>query len=139
MQGASRRRPTTGMPRYLTALAALLISGCTSEDPHPQSREVLYRQLCASCHGLEGAGDGPTAGALSPSPTDLTRLRSGVPELMKVIDGRRTVRAHGTAAMPVWGEVFEQALIDHPRQRRLALLHVQSLAEYVQGLQKRGG
>jgi hypothetical protein len=56
---------------------------------------------------------------------------------MRVIDGRRTVRAHGTADMPVWGEVFEQALIDHPRQRRLALYHVQLLAEYVQGLRRR--
>jgi mono/diheme cytochrome c family protein len=100
------------------------------------SRESLYRQLCASCHGLEGRGDGPAAEALTPRPTDLTKDRSSVSELMRVIDGRRTVRAHGTAAMPVWGRVFEQALIDHPRQRRLALQQVQRLAEYVQDLRK---
>ena len=46
---------------------------------------------------------------------------------MRQIDGSRTVRAHGSAAMPVWGEVFEQSLIDEPHHRRTALLHVQAL------------
>ncbi len=40
----------------------------------------LYQELCASCHGVDGAGDGPAAGALkvpAPALTDLTR--DGVP------------------------------------------------------------
>jgi hypothetical protein len=59
-----------------------------------------------------------------------------VAELMKGIDGRRTVRAHGSAAMPVWGEVFEASLIDEPHRRRTALLQVQLLAEHTASLQE---
>ena len=55
---------------------------------------------------------------------------------MRQIDGSRTVRAHGSAAMPVWGEVFEQLLIDEPHQRRTALLHVQVLADHVYRLRR---
>jgi len=49
---------------------------------------------------------------LNPPPVDLTRLRSadGGParreEIAIVIDGRRTVRAHGEGAMPVWGWIL---------------------------------
>jgi hypothetical protein len=55
---------------------------------------------------------------------------------MRQIDGSRTVRAHGSAAMPVWGEVFEQSLIDEPHHRRTALLHVQALADHVYRLRR---
>jgi hypothetical protein len=58
-------------------------------------------------------------------------------ELMKVIDGRRTVRAHGTATMPVWGQVFEEALEGEPRQHIQALREVQAVAEYVRALRPR--
>jgi len=100
----------------------------------PPAGELLYHRYCASCHGLRGHGDGPVAEALDPRPADLTRLQSKTPELMRQIDGRRTIRAHGTAAMPVWGEVFEQSLIREPHKRRTALLQVKGLAEYVYGL-----
>ena len=99
--------------------------------------EALYERFCAACHGIDGLGDGPASGALVPPPTDLTRSQLSLPELMSVIDGRRTVRAHGTAAMPVRGEVFEQALEDHGRQHRQALREVQAVAEYVRVLRAR--
>jgi mono/diheme cytochrome c family protein len=118
--------------------AVMLASACARETPvPPASGEVLYRRYCASCHGLAGRGDGPAAGALTPPPTDLTRLTSGIPDLMEQIDGRRTIRAHGTASMPVWGEVFEQSLITEQHARRTALLQVQTLAQYVQDLRRR--
>jgi mono/diheme cytochrome c family protein len=116
-------------------VAALMASSCRRETQRPASGAVLYRQYCASCHGVDGRGDGPAAAALSPPPTDLTRLTLGVPELMTAIDGRRSLRAHGTAAMPVWGEVFEQSLIDERHRRRTALMKTQALADYVKGLQ----
>src|SRR5262245_1771174 len=122
----------------LLALVALLVAGCSWEPTHPLHAEAMYVRYCASCHGVNGKGDGPAAAALTPPPTDLTTTRLGVPELMKVIDGRRTVRAHGTAAMPVWGQVFEERA-EAGREHVQALRDVQAMAEYVQALGARAG
>ncbi len=34
--------------------------------------KATFEQICASCHGPSGKGDGPAAAALSPKPRDLT-------------------------------------------------------------------
>ena len=34
--------------------------------------EARFKQLCASCHGNAGKGDGPAAAALRPKPADMT-------------------------------------------------------------------
>jgi mono/diheme cytochrome c family protein len=115
-------------------LVAGLLFGVQGAHAAPPAGELLYRRYCATCHGVDGRGDGPAATALCPPPADLTRLQSSTSELMGQIDGRRTIRAHGTAAMPVWGEVFEQSLIGEPHKRRTALHMVQTLADYVQRL-----
>jgi mono/diheme cytochrome c family protein len=126
------------MKGTMTTYAVLAVVLATGPDVRADdSDQTLYRRYCASCHGIEGRGDGPAAEALTPRPTDLTTLRSGIPDLMKQIDGRRTIRAHGSAAMPVWGEVFEQSLIGEPHARRTALLKVEAIAGYVQALRKR--
>lgn len=119
-------------------LAALTLEGCDREPAYPANAEAAYARYCASCHGVTGHGDGPAAEALTPRPTDLTTSGLDVAELMKVIDGRRTVRAHGTGAMPVWGMVFEAEGAGDDRQHRDALRRVQGLAEYVQALRARG-
>ena len=120
----------------LAVMATLFRDGWARQAKPPSGGEILYRRYCAACHGVEGRGDGPAAPALSPLPPDLTRLTSSVPELMRQIDGSRTVRAHGSAAMPIWGEVFEQSLIDEPHRRRTALLHVHALADHVYRLRR---
>lgn len=40
-------------------------------DPLTAGRQV-YGQVCSSCHGPEGKGDGPASAALDPKPNDLT-------------------------------------------------------------------
>ena len=114
----------------------LLCLGAHGAHAAPSAGELLYRRYCAACHGVDGRGDGPAATALCPRPPDLTRLESNVPDLMRQIDGRRTIPAHGTGAMPVWGETFEQSLIGEPHKRRTALHMVQTLAEYVRSLRQ---
>ena len=121
------------MVRLLTALGVFL-GGCAHEPALPQHAEAMYARYCASCHGVTGRGDGPAAPALSPPPTDLTKSDLSLAELMRVIDGRRTVRAHGTAAMPVWGQVFEETAEDPERRQRQTLRDVQAVAEYVRAL-----
>jgi cytochrome c553 len=68
-----------------------------------------YVNLCASCHGMSGKGDGPVAPYLTQKPADLTKLAEGAAggfsseRVYAVIDGRRDIRVHGTREMPVWG------------------------------------
>jgi mono/diheme cytochrome c family protein len=70
----------------------------------------LYVNYCASCHGVNGDGDGPVALALSTPPANLRLLseRYGNPlpedQIARFIDGRADVKAHGPRDMPVWGE-----------------------------------
>ena len=71
-----------------------------------------YHTHCATCHGLEGRGDGPMAGAMVITPPDLTELAArngGVFPLERVvmrIDGRDPLVSHGSP-MPVYGDYFE--------------------------------
>jgi mono/diheme cytochrome c family protein len=123
--------------RAALVLAALALDGCDREPTYPSNADAAYARYCASCHGTTGRGDGPAAVALVPAPTDLTSSTLALPELMRVIDGRRTVRAHGTGAMPVWGFVFEAEGEGSDRQHRDALRREQGLAEYVQALRGR--
>lgn len=73
----------------------------------------LYRTFCASCHGEEGRGNGPVAGLMLTRPSDLTTIgtRGGGqfnrPEVHMAIDGRRRVPGHGSADMPIWGDVLK--------------------------------
>jgi mono/diheme cytochrome c family protein len=120
----------------LAGAGVLILAVCTAAravEP-PSHAAAAYARYCASCHGAGGKGDGPAAGALVPPPTDLTKSCLPRAALMRVIDGRRTIRAHGDAKMPVWGRVFEQELGGSGRQHRQALREVQALAEYVQHL-----
>jgi Ca2+-transporting ATPase len=133
LDGARVRRRSSAALAMAAGLALLAGRAVRAEAP---AAELLYRRYCAACHGTGGRGDGPAGAALCPRPADLTRLDSSVPELMRDIDGRRAIRAHGTAAMPVWGEVFEQSLIGEPHKRRTALHTVQTLADYVQRLRR---
>lgn len=76
------------------------------------SGEELYQRFCASCHGLEGRGDGPVAATLNVATPDLTRLserRDGqfpAADVREIVDGRAVVVAHGPRTMPIWGYEF---------------------------------
>ncbi len=92
-----------------TVMMIATVAACRRETPSADQGEALYRRCCASCHGVLGKGDGPAAESLQPKPADLTQLaekyRGSYPvdEVMKAIDGRRTIRAHGDRTMPVGG------------------------------------
>lgn len=129
---------------FVAVLAGFAL-GRREPPPRAASGKLLYERHCASCHGTEGKGDGSAAEALRPRPPDLTRLQARLggaysqDQIMRAIDGRRTIRAHGTSAMPVWGQRFEESLKDEPHTRRVTLLHVQALAEYLHTLQRSPG
>lgn len=68
-----------------------------------------FATLCASCHGANGAGDGPGAAALNPKPRNLTDLawQQATPDdrITKVIkSGGASVGL--SATMAPWGAVL---------------------------------
>jgi mono/diheme cytochrome c family protein len=112
----------------------LVLAGCAPRrERHPAGGE-LYLRYCASCHGMNGTGDGPVAKWLQPRPADLTQSTLDLPALVDRIDGRRMVPGHGSSEMPVWAEVFNEELLDEPRAREITRLRVQALAEHVRSL-----
>lgn len=120
-----------------TLALTLLFGGIAAADSAPSAGGTLYRRYCASCHGIDGAGDGPVAVTLSTRPTDLRRLDADVAALMQAIDGRRSIRAHGEAEMPVWGHVLEGTHAGNGHRGRTALHEVQAIAEHVRSLRAR--
>jgi mono/diheme cytochrome c family protein len=118
----AERRFKVGMSKCIplaaivaAVIGALLIpAGVRAADGEIPSAVVeeghdAYLNLCASCHGDSGKGDGPLAVELVDKPTDLTliaRKNDGkFPfwQVYQTINGRRIPRAHGKPEMPVWG------------------------------------
>ena len=91
--------------------------------------KMNYESNCAACHGQNGKGDEPVSGELRTKPSDLTLIanRNGgvfpADVLYRIIDGRRTIRAHGTYEMPIWGSIFLRSdPEDVARNRILAII-----------------
>jgi mono/diheme cytochrome c family protein len=123
-----------------------MLLGCASAahaaDYVAMSGKELYARFCASCHGAEGRGDGPVAASLKVEVPDLTRVarRAGgmYPRdaVLRIIDGRHILGAHGARTMPVWGEDLSSIEIGSPGQEKAARLVMERLADYVGTLQK---
>jgi mono/diheme cytochrome c family protein len=92
---------------------------------------------CAPCHGVGARGDGPVAAALKARPSNLTELarrNSGGYPRERVRDfvtgAGRTLAAHGTTEMPIWGPLF-RAFESDVRAR----VRVEALVDYLGTLQ----
>lgn len=130
------------------ALAILTVCGITwmsaaqSADYVAMSGEDLYRRFCASCHGVQGRGDGPVAASLRVEVPDLTQTArrlhgaEGRDRLIRIIDGRYIIGAHGTRLMPVWGEDLARLEIGNPEAERSSQVIIGRLADYVSNLQR---
>lgn len=100
----------------------------------------LYLQYCASCHGIDGTGNGPVAPNLKVAPPDLTAIEKSkgkFPDLhiRQVIAGeigQTELTVHGTKEMPVWGQVFR---LEHGQT--YSILNVHALTKYIESIQKK--
>lgn len=77
--------------------------------------QILFKHFCASCHGLNGKGNGINAVNLDPSPADLTSSGIG-----KLSDGEifEIIEKGGAAGglsvvMPPWGRTLSNEQIRH--------------------------
>ena len=103
-----------------------------------ESGAELYREYCASCHGKDGKGDGPAAGALKIRPPDLTALakRKGgkfpAGDVYQVIKWGGGIMGHGSKEMPVWGRAFTSASGQTEAQ---ADQRIKALVRYLESVQ----
>jgi mono/diheme cytochrome c family protein len=104
----------------------------------PSSGKVMFDDYCASCHGTEGKGNGPAAAAMKGGVPDITLLAKqhggefpGF-HVSQTILGNKTMSAHGSKEMPVWGPVFSR--LGQQNQGEIQQ-RVFNLTSYVQSLQ----
>jgi len=98
----------------------------------------LYKAYCASCHGLDGKGNGPMAMWLKVPPSDLTRIaaRKGgkfpLERIDRIISGEEALpKGHGARSMPVWGPIFSEV----ERDQDLGRVRIDNLARYLRDIQ----
>ena len=141
-----RRRPLAGI--LAAALAAFVVigpAGAAGEGQEPADAQKvsqghgLYLAWCGSCHGETAGGDGPMAEFLTIPPTDLTLLsqepgrRLDFDAVTAKVDGRETVRGHGSKEMPVWGEAFKVA--EEYGGEAMARAKIRAIVHYLQSIQ----
>ncbi len=107
---------------------------------NPTDGKLMYQSYCAPCHGVDGRGHGPAAQAMKTQPVDLTQLarinHGKYPEshIASVLEFGTSLPAHGSAAMPIWGHLFDR--ID-PAQSQETALRVGNLTHYLETMQAR--
>jgi hypothetical protein len=130
------------------AVTAALMTACASTPP--PARELaqlsgveMYEQLCASCHGATGKGDGPVAPLIKVGVPDLTRIayRDGgefpAEDIRRTIDGRHDRPAHGPRDMPVWGwQFYNSTNANDPAERARVDAMIDKLVNYLASIQK---
>jgi mono/diheme cytochrome c family protein len=136
----------TDLKYALSAAVLLFGAGSAANAQSIEFGKTLFEQNCASCHGIEGAGDGPVAAHLQTKPANLKQLASannGTFPFGGVWDSisKGSMSAHGTSAMPVWGQIFmEDALPKevHPgiSAKNLVEARMIALTYYIQTLQE---
>jgi len=136
-------RIALGVVLFLAASAVLSMSDLAQDESqlpadYVPSGATLYRQYCAACHGIDGKGHGPARVALRIPAPDLTTLakRHGgkfpavyVTSVLRFGPG---VFSHGSAKMPIWGQLFDYYYNPDSSKRRL-----QNLIDYLSTLQEK--
>lgn len=131
----------------LTITAAAIVLGMGIVRPMSWAAEgdqgrAYFLRYCASCHGVEGKGDGTVSRSLKIKPADLTQLQKRnkglfpLEKVMATIDGRTRIDAHGESKMPVWGELFEKEAMPQKDPTAASTAKVKVIADYVSTLQR---
>jgi mono/diheme cytochrome c family protein len=123
------------------ACDSLRLRHLIDHGPAVEEGRRSYLAACASCHGADGKGHGPTAPRPAVAPPDLTLLleRHGgrFPRdfVIAVIAGEERVGAHEERDMPVWSQRFGTspagAVASLYARRR-----IEQLADYLESIQE---
>ncbi len=135
----------------------ILIVGCSlltllwATPGSAQEQDVIaagqreFQRSCATCHGVDATGNGPSAAFLNVKPTDLTQLsknHGGVFLFWRVyekIEGSKdfVIRGHGSREMPIWGERFRFEKSDSADHKMGVRGRILSLVYYLQSIQEK--
>ena len=63
--------PTSGSPNARPETGPRPKASASGDE----KAQALFTQLCATCHGIDGKGDGPAAASLNPRPRDYTNAQ----------------------------------------------------------------
>jgi mono/diheme cytochrome c family protein len=133
-----------GLLVILTVCCIGWANAASAAEYAAMSGEELYRRFCAACHGAQGRGDGPVAASFRVEVPDLTQTANRMrgtdvrERIVRIIDGRYIIGAHGTRVMPVWGEDLARLEMGNPDAERLSQVIIGRLADYVTSLQNTG-
>ena len=133
--------------RVFPALGASILAGVVCATSVAQeltgyTGQDLYKEYCASCHGVEGRGNGPMASSLKGKVPDLTGIaaRHGgtfpADQVRTIIDGRTPLPSHGSRDMPVWGWAFRATGANDPQNEYRTQGLIGLLVEYLSTIQK---
>jgi len=99
--------------------------------------KAMFDNYCATCHGLDGKGQGPARPALKGTPVDLTLLAqknggkfpaSHVSSTLRQVDQP----VHGSKEMPVWGPLLSS--VSGSSQAEIQM-RISNLTKYIESLQ----
>lgn len=107
-------------------LAAYPIAAVPAKPPDLARGQKLYAEQCASCHGMNGAGDGPESDGMDPTPiafTDQTRAAErslfGLYQVItQGIDETAMVAFDGLSAEDRWALAFYVGTLAFPEEGR---------------------
>lgn len=109
-----------------------------AEQPSKKNLEgrKTFMQYCATCHGTDAKGNGPTAKTLKKAPADLTRIEKQdgkfpAARIQRVISGDDMLESHGSRDMPVWGTVLRRK-----SGPGFATLEIYNLTKYLESIQE---
>ena len=110
----TRRLTDTIIALVLLAISSLATA---ADNSSADIGKKEFQNNCAVCHGSSGKGDGSFVELLKQAPSDLTLIskrNGGSYPLIKVYDliaGVDKIRSHGTQEMPIWGERYNQQIV----------------------------
>ena len=125
----------------LFVVLGLHLPGDAAARSEVVAQREAFERYCATCHGVDGKGEGVMSGFLKKKPADLTQIskKNGgefpFHRTMQFIDGTTDVRAHGDPDMPVWGEVFAHETRGSPSQQAEIRTKILQITEYVRSIQ----
>jgi hypothetical protein len=133
-------KPGIALSQILISIVAVSTLAVSPAVGRPNDGERAYRQYCAVCHGDDGSGNGLLRPEFRTPPTDLTavgRKTGSFPrgELLRVIDQSKSVTAHGSRDLPIWGESFWRAAGEEEVDRSPQSRTMDDIVDFIETLQ----